>query len=78
LQQNMASISEVTLSIDGHAVKADAGSQLLEAVLKVSEIPHICYYSELVGTIRRCDICPSRLTGDLFALARRRSRRAWM
>jgi formate dehydrogenase major subunit len=58
-------IQDVSFSIDGQEIKAAAGSQLLKAVLSVTEIPHICYHSDLMGPIRSCDTCMVEVNGQL-------------
>ncbi len=65
MQENAEDALKVSLWIDGREVTADVGSQLLQAVLKVSEIPHICYHSELMGAIQSCDTCLVELNGKL-------------
>lgn len=65
MQDNPISKEDVSFWIDGRGVKAVAGSQLLKAVLAVTEIPHICYHSELMGPIRSCDTCLVEVDGKL-------------
>src|SRR5215813_10052064 len=59
------STRDVSLWIDGREVKACKGSQLLKAILTVTEIPHICYHSDLMGPIRSCDTCLVEVDGKL-------------
>jgi len=61
----MVSTSDVSFWIDGREVRAHNGSQLLKAVLAVTEIPHICYHSDLMGSIRSCDTCLVEVNGEL-------------
>lgn len=65
MQGTLVSSTAATLWVDGNEVKAEAGSQLLQAVLKVVEIPHICYHSELMGPIGSCDTCLVEVDGKL-------------
>jgi NADH-quinone oxidoreductase subunit G len=48
-----------TVTIDGRAVEVEAGTNLVDAALKVGvEIPHYCYHPRLsiVGQCRMCQI----------------------
>lgn len=65
MQNNALVTDEVSFLMDGQEVKATAGSQLLQAILKVEEIPHICYHSELMGPIRSCDTCLVEVNGQM-------------
>jgi hypothetical protein len=40
------------LFIDGKAVAVPDGELLLETILREKQIPHACYYSQLMGPIR--------------------------
>ena len=55
----------VPLKIDGREVAARPSDLLLEAVLKVKDIPHVCYHSELMGPIQTCDTCMVEVDGKL-------------
>ncbi|MGB0121856.1 MAG: 2Fe-2S iron-sulfur cluster-binding protein, partial [Silvibacterium sp.] len=50
-------LPEVEISLDGTAVAAREGELLVEAILRHTEIPHICYHSPLMGPIQTCDTC---------------------
>ena len=55
----------IHILIDGATVEAAPGELLIEAVLRHSEIPHICYHSPLMGPIRTCDTCIIEVDGAL-------------
>ena len=60
----MASDS-IHIEVDGSTIEADPGELLVEAVLRNTEIPHICYHSPLMGPIRTCDTCIVEVNGAL-------------
>jgi formate dehydrogenase major subunit len=56
---------EVEISVDGKSLRANEGELLVEAVLRETEIPHICYHSPLMGPIQTCDTCMVEVEGQL-------------
>jgi len=56
---------EVAISVDGKVVAAKKGELLLDAVLRCTDIPHICYHSPLMGSIQTCDTCMVEVNGEL-------------
>lgn len=65
MQRTTETKEDVSFWIDGREVKAEKGSQLLKAVLTTTEIPHICYHSDLMGPIKSCDTCLVEVDGKL-------------
>ena len=57
--------SEVGISIDGKPVQAHEGELLIDAVLRLQDIPHVCYHSPLMGPIQTCDTCLVEVDGQL-------------
>jgi formate dehydrogenase major subunit len=55
----------VEIRIDGATVQAYEDELLLEAVLRGTEIPHVCYHSALMGPIQTCDTCLVEIDGKL-------------
>ena len=53
------------LSINGKSVTAPAGDLLIDAILRETEIPHICYHSPFMGPIQTCDTCLVEVNGQL-------------
>jgi len=56
---------EVAISVDGKVVAAKEGELLLDAVLRCTDIPHICYHSPLMGPIQTCDTCMVEVNDEL-------------
>jgi formate dehydrogenase major subunit len=56
---------EVAISVDGKVVAAKEGELLLDAVLRCTDIPHVCYHSPLLGPIQTCDTCMVEVNGEL-------------
>jgi formate dehydrogenase major subunit len=57
--------TEIELSLDGSPAVAREGELLLETILRVKEIPHVCYHSALMGPIQTCDTCLVEVDGKL-------------
>ena len=57
--------SEVVISVDGKVVAAREGELLLDAVLRCTDVPHVCYHSPLMGPIQTCDTCMVEVNGEL-------------
>lgn len=55
----------IHLKIDGREVVARPSDLLLDAVLRERDIPHVCYHSELMGSIQTCDTCMVEVDGKL-------------
>ena len=55
----------VKVRIDGELVDAHEGEMLLDAVLRTTQIPHVCYHSSLMGPIQTCDTCLVEVDGKL-------------
>ena len=55
----------ISVSIDGKQAFAQEGELVLSAVLRSTQIPHICYHSELMGPIQTCDTCIVEVDGKL-------------
>lgn len=53
------------ISLDGRAIDAVEGELLIDAVLRETDIPHICYHSPLMGPIQACDTCIVEVDGQL-------------
>jgi formate dehydrogenase major subunit len=64
-RKRVANPQKVTISVDGQDVAAQEGELLLDAVLRKSEIPHVCYHSTLMGPIQTCDTCLVEVNGEL-------------
>jgi len=56
---------EVAISVDGKVVAAKEGELLLDAVLRCTDIPHVCYHSPLMGPIQTCDTCMVEVNDEL-------------
>jgi formate dehydrogenase major subunit len=56
---------EVAILVDGKVVAAKEGELLLDAVLRCTDIPHVCYHSPLMGPIQTCDTCMVEVNGEL-------------
>ena len=57
---------DVSLTVDGKPVVAQRGDLVLHAVLGVTDIPHVCYHSPLMGEIQSCDTCIVEVDGKLM------------
>jgi len=53
------------IALDGALISAPTGELLLTTILRHTEIPHVCYHSELMGPIRTCDTCLVEVNGQL-------------
>jgi hypothetical protein len=51
----MSEQPEVAISVDGKVVAAREGELLLDAVLRCTDIPHVCYHSPSYGNRRWSD-----------------------
>src|SRR5258708_7849668 len=56
---------EVAILVDGKVVAAKEGELLLHAVLRCTDIPHVCYHSPLMGPIQTCDTCMVEVNDEL-------------
>ncbi len=56
---------EVAISVDGKVIAAKEGELLLDAVLRCTDIPHVCYHSPLMGPIQTCDTCMVEVNDEL-------------
>ncbi len=56
---------QAAFSIDGTSVVAEPGELLIDAILRQTEIPHVCYHSPLMGPIQTCDTCMVEVDGKL-------------
>ncbi len=54
-----------TFSLDGKSVSGAEGELLIEAILRETQIPHVCYHSALMGPIQTCDTCMVEVNGKL-------------
>lgn len=61
----MAQDQCIEINLNRVPVSAKAGELLLEVILRNTEIPHVCYHSELMGPIRTCDTCMVEVDGKL-------------
>lgn len=57
--------SNVQIVLNDKPVEAQAGELLVEAILRNTEIPHICYHSPLMGPIQSCDTCLVEVDGKI-------------
>src|SRR5215470_4646900 len=57
--------AQFEIVIDGTSSTARNGELVLEAILRETEIPHVCYHSPLMGPIQSCDTCLVELNGEL-------------
>jgi len=54
------------ITVDGKVITAKEGELVLDAVLRCTEIPHVCYHSPLMGPIQTCDTCLVEVNGELI------------
>jgi len=70
LNTHPAFVPDTTIHVDGHAVAAQLGEPLIDALVRSSElrgvkaIPHVCYLKPM-GAIGSCDTCMVELDGQL-------------
>src|ERR1700750_2576717 len=52
------------ITVDGKAVPAEAGEWLIDSILRVQELAHVCYHPQM-GPIQSCDTCMVEVDGEL-------------
>ena len=57
-------VHPVEITVDGAAVPAEAGEWLIDSILRVQELAHVCYHPQM-GPIQSCDTCMAEVDGEL-------------
>ena len=57
-------VHPVEITVDGAAVPAEAGEWLIDSILRVQELAHVCYHPQM-GPIQTCDTCMVEVDGEL-------------
>jgi formate dehydrogenase major subunit len=57
-------VHPVEITVDGAAVPAEAGEWLIDSILRVQELAHVCYHPQM-GPIQSCDTCMVEVDGKL-------------
>ena len=57
-------VHPVEITVDGAAVPAEAGEWLIDSILRVQELAHVCYHPQM-GPIQSCDTCMVEVDGEL-------------
>ncbi len=57
-------VNPIELTVDGKPVPAEGGEWLIDSILRVEELPHVCYHPQM-GPIQSCDTCMVEVDGKL-------------
>src|ERR1700728_2075711 len=57
-------VHPVEITVDGAAVPAEGGEWLIDSILRVHELAHVCYHPQM-GPIQSCDTCMVEVDGKL-------------
>jgi len=55
-------VHPIEITVDGAAVPAEAGEWLVDSILRVQELAHVCYHPQM-GPIQSCDTCMVEVDG---------------